>query len=192
MISYLKGKIKLAGDGFVILDVAGVGYRVYTTHKLLSNIRTEAAEVELFVYQHIREDTLDLFGFSSVDELDFFEIILSVSGVGPRMGLAVLEISSVDDIKKAIGTSNVDFLTQVPGIGRKKAELIILELKNKMDVLVDGKTVAVSEKDADAVNALMRLGYNQQEARLALEGIPDDVKDVGERVKLALKGIGTR
>ncbi|NQV13252.1 MAG: Holliday junction branch migration protein RuvA [Parcubacteria group bacterium] len=192
MISYLKGKIKLAGEDFIILAVSGVGYRVYTTHKMLGSIRNSKEEIELFIHQHIREDSLDLFGFSSMTELDFFEIITSVSGVGPRIGLAVLEISSVDDLKQAIGTSNVDFLTRVPGIGRKKAELIILELKSKMDVLIDGKLVAISEKDSDAVNALIRLGYKKPEAVLALEGIPDDVKDVGERVKLALKGIGKR
>ena len=190
MISYLKGKIKLAGDSFVILDVGGVGYRVYTTNKTLGNIRGSEEEIELYIYQHIREDALDLFGFSSMVELDFFEVITSVSGVGPRIGLAILEISSVDDLKQAIGTSNVEFLTRIPGIGRKKAELIILELKNKMDVLVNGKLSAETEKDGDAINALMRLGYNRQEARLALEGVPEDVKDVGEKVKLALKGIG--
>lgn len=192
MISYLKGTIKLAGEDFVILEVGGVGYRIYTTHKALSQIRGSDEEIELFVYQHIREDSLELFGFLSVEELDFFEIITSVSGVGPRIGLAVLEISSVDDIKQAIGTSNVDFITRVPGIGRKKAELIILELKNKMDVLMDGRAVSVMEKDGDAVNALMRLGYKRQEAKLALEGIPDDIKDIGERVKLALKAIGKK
>ncbi|MBU1178519.1 Holliday junction branch migration protein RuvA [Patescibacteria group bacterium] len=192
MISYLKGKIKLVREGFVILEVGGVGYRVYTTHKALSGIRGAEEEVELFVYQHIREDALNLFGFLTMAELEFFEIITSVSGVGPRVGLAVLEISSVDDIKQAIGTSNVDFITRVPGIGRKRAELIILELKNKMDVLVDGNKVMASEKDGDAINALMRLGYSRQEAKLALEGISDDVKDVGEKVKLALQGIGKK
>lgn len=190
MISYLRGKVKLASEDFVILDVNGVGYRVFTTHRILNEVRNEKEDIELFVYQHIREDSSDLFGFMSFEELEFFEIITSVSGIGPRVGLAVLEISSVGDLKKAIGTSNVDFLTRVPGIGRKKAELIILELKSKMDVSIDGKAVSLSEPDSDAVNALMRLGYNKQEAKLALEGIPDDIKDMGERVRLALKEIG--
>jgi len=190
MISYLRGKIKLAGEDFVILDVNGVGYRVFTTHKNLGEIRSKKEDIELFIYQHIREDSADLFGFLSFAELEFFEIITSVSGVGPRLGLAVLEISAVDDMKKAIGTSNIDFLTRVPGIGRKKAELIILELKSKMDVLVDGKMTSVTEPDSDAANALMRLGYSKQEAKLALEGVPDDIKDMGERVRLALKEIG--
>jgi len=190
MISYLRGRIRFAGDTFVILDVGGVGYRVFTTNVVLNDIRDIKEDVELFIYQHIREDSSDLFGFISFAELEFFEIITTVSGIGPRVGLAVLEISSINEIKKAIGTSNVDSLTRVPGIGRKKAELIILELKSKMDILIDGKAVNISEPDSDAVNALIHLGYSKQEAQLALEGIPNDVKDTGNRVRLALKGIG--
>jgi Holliday junction DNA helicase RuvA len=192
MISYLRGKVKLAKEDFVILDVAGVGYQIFATQKILGGIKNAKEEVELFVYQHLREDTSDLFGFLTHEELEFFEIIVSVSGVGPRVGLAVLEISSIDDIKKAITTGNVDFLTRVPGIGRKKAELIILELKSKMDVVVEGKLLQFKEEDADAVGALMKLGYSKQEAKAALEEVPADVKNVKERVRLALKNIGKK
>jgi len=190
MISYLKGKVKLAKDDFVILEVGGVGFRVYGSPKFVFKLKDSAEAEEIFVYQHIREDSQELFGFQSFEELEFFEVIISVSGVGPRVGLAIMESSTVADIKKAIATSNVDFLTRVPGIGRKKAELIILELKNKMDVLVGGSDSLQISNDEDSINALVRLGYNSREAREALQSVPKDIKDPGERVKIALKNIG--
>lgn len=173
------------------MDVSGVGYRIFGTQQMLHSLKKEFGEVEIYTHQHIREDSQELYGFLTLEELDFFEIIISVSGVGPRIGLAILEISGVSDIKKAIATSNVDYLTRVPGIGRKKAELIILDLKSKMDVLV-GKDGNLSNDDSDSVNALIRLGYNRNEALEALESVPQDVKDAGERIRLALRNIGKK
>lgn len=192
MISYLRGKIKLIREEFLILDVSGVGYRIYGTHEMMLKLKKTEGEIEIYIYQHVREDSNELFGFLRMEEMEFFEIIISVSGVGPRVGLAIMEISNVSDIKKAIATSNVDYLTRVPGIGRKKAELIILELKSKMDVLVSGKDIEMSGDDNDAINALVRLGYSSQEARQSLDAVPKDITDQGERIKQALKNMGKK
>ncbi len=192
MITYLRGKIKKVREEFLILDVNGVGYRIFGTQQMLHSLKNESGDVEIYTHQHIREDSQELYGFLTLEELEFFEIIISVSGVGPRIGLAILEISGVPDIKKAIATSNVDYLTRVPGIGRKKAELIILNLKSKMDVLVGGDGLNLSNDDSDSVNALIRLGYNRNEALEALESVPQDVKDAGERIRLALRNIGKK
>ena len=192
MITYLRGKIKTIREEYFIIDVGGVGYRIYSTTLMLHNLKSEKSEVEIYTYQQIREDSQELFGFKTLEDLEFFEIIVSVSGVGPKIGLVIMEISTVDDIKKAIATSNVDYLTRVPGIGRKKAELIILQLKSKMDVLVGGGDISISNDDVDSVNALVRLGYSNNEAREALSSVPEEVKDPGDRIKQALQNIGKK
>ena len=170
----------------------GVGYQVFCTRQALHGLQNKAGEVEIYTHQHIREDSQELYGFLTLEELDLFEIIISVSGVGPSIGLAILDIAGVSDIKKAIATANVDYLTRVPGIGRKKAELIILDLKSKMDVLAGSDDLNLSDDNSDSVNALVRLGYSRTEALAALENVPQDVKDAGERIKLALQDIGKK
>lgn len=190
MITYLRGKIKIIRDEYFILEVGGVGYRIYCTTKMMHGLKSKENEIEIFIYQQIREDSQELFGFMTLEDLEFFEIIVSVSGVGPKIGLIIMEISTVGDIKKAIATSNVDYLTRVPGIGRKKAELIILQLKSKMNVLVGEGDIGISNDDVDSVNALVRLGYSNHEAREALNDVPEDVKDPGDRIRQALQNIG--
>jgi len=192
MIIFLRGIIKKIREEFIILDVRGVGYQVFCTRQALHGLQNKAGEVEIYTHQHIREDSQELYGFLTLEELDLFEIIISVSGVGPSIGLAILDIAGVSDIKKAIATANVDYLTRVPGIGRKKAELIILDLKSKMDVLAGSDDLNLSDDNSDSVNALVRLGYSRTEALAALENVPQDVKDAGERIKLALQDIGKK
>lgn len=186
MIYSLKGVIQDKGEGYIVLDVGGIGYRIYVT-KSVENSSKEGEKKFLFTHQHVREDILDLFGFEDKEELMLFSMLLSISGVGPRSALSVLDIASIDDIKAAIAADDPKLLKQVAGIGPKLAERITLELKNKLS----GSSAAVKrmEKDIDVVEGLISLGYSRTQALGAIKHIPQDTTDSGERMKAALKSL---
>lgn len=186
MISYLKGNIKHKSD-YLIVETQGVGYKVYVTIKILGK-KKEDDEVELYTHQHIREDSSDLYGFSNIDELKFFEDLISVSGIGPKSGLAVISRFNIDDVKKSIVHEDTSLLTKVSGIGKKTAERLIVELKNKIDVPIKGEYQATMPTDDEAVDALLSLGYNKSQALEALEKV-DKKASLEDKVKQALKNI---
>lgn len=190
MISLLDGKIELKGEKFAIVNVAGVGYKVFAGQETLQKIPEKGGNVKLWIHQHVREDALELYGFLHYTELEFFEALLSVPGIGPKGGLGVLNIAPVDTLKKAIASGDTSYLTRVSGIGRKTAEKIVLELKEKMA----GRGISVDapelKEEADTLEALISLGYSQREAREALAQVPSDVTSVEKRVKEVLKKMG--
>ena len=190
MIARLKGKIEFLKDGYAVVDVSGVGYKVYLSAFSLGKI-AGAENVELFIHTHVREDILALYGFLSCDELDIFELLISVSGVGPRSALGILSIADPKTIRTAIINEDPGILTKVSGVGKRTAERVIVELKNKVADLTVGEKEGVVA-DSDALEALASMGYSVSEAREALKGVAKDVKDVGERVKLALKNLGKK
>jgi len=187
MIAFLKGKIELKTDKFVIVNVQGVGYKVHCSLPVLEKL-TKDQEIKLYIHLYHRENLLDLYGFLSFEELGFFELLISISGIGPKAGLAVLSIASINDLKASIASGRVDLLTKVSGIGKKTAERVILELRSK--ILVSGSDVKKLVSDDEAVDALVSLGYSKYQAHDALKKVPTKVKEIEDRIKEALKILG--
>ncbi|MBU0721976.1 Holliday junction branch migration protein RuvA [Patescibacteria group bacterium] len=191
MISYLKGKIKHKGNGFVILEVNNIGYQIFISPLLYTDLSLNQ-EIEFFTYQQVREDALNLYGFKSSTELELFELLLSISGIGPRSALAVMSIATVSDIKDSISRGDSALLTKVSGIGRKTAERVVLELREKIGKLAVGNDKIGRSQlgSSDEIDALMALGYSFSQAREALNNVDAEIKDSGERIRQALKKLG--
>lgn len=191
MISYLKGTIHHKDIKYVVLMTSGgVGYKVYTTLETLGQNST-GEQVELWIHTVVREDALDLYGFSNKRSLDFFELLLTISGIGPKSALGILSATTVDSIIEAITTGESAYLTKIAGIGKKVVEKIILELKGKIgdNFGESSDTSKVGNADVDALEALKSLGYTHKEAKDALDDVSNDIKGTGEKVKAALKNL---
>lgn len=184
MIGFIEGKIEYSVDKYVIIDVGGIGYKIYISTSVFKNLPEIGNKVKLFTHLHVREDILDLYGFLDKNELDFFEMLISISGIGPKGAMNILSVASIATLKKAIGNEDSTILTKVSGIGQKTAEKIILELKSKISGEFFDEKGGV---DGEAIDALMSLGYRLQEAREALKKIPHEVTEVGAKIKHALK-----
>jgi len=190
MISTIKGKIEYSKGNYVVIDVNGIGYKIFTTPYIIGKIAGKD-EVKFFIHTYVREDTLALYGFLAIEELEMFELLISISGIGPKAGLGILTVATPKTIKTAILNEDSSILTKVSGVGKKTAERVILELKNKIaDISVGDKEEAVI--DSDAIEALVSMGYSVTEAREALKAVPKDLKDVGQRIKHALKNLGKK
>lgn len=206
MISRLTGTIAHIDLKYLILDVNGVGYKVHTTSDVLSGLgkvlKKESSSVTLWTYLAVREDALDLYGFTNKGELSFFELLISISGIGPKTALGILNIASVEAIDNAIRTGDTTHLVKVSGVSKKMSEKIVMELKDKIgEENLVGRTEEYAhavksgmKNDADALEALKALGYNASEAREALKDVSKmsagggkEIKDTGEKVKAALK-----
>ncbi len=185
MISSLKGRIKAVSNRFVILEVGGVGYQIFVSPIILNKFKP-GQEAEFFTHLHVREDLMVLYGFLTEEELNFFEQLIEVSGVGPKTALNVLALSKVEDLKQAISSGDASVLTKVSGIGRKTAERIILELRSKFENL---PTTGVKGGDGEVIDALVGLGYKLNEAREAVRKIPAEIQGMQERIKEALKNV---
>ncbi len=182
MIGYLKGNIIHQESKFVILDVGGVGYKVFTHTALLENQPTTSAE--FWTYLAVRENALDLYGFHSQAELTFFELLLTVSGIGPKSAISIISTAPFGNLYQGIVTGDIVYLTKVCGIGKKNAEKIILELKDKMIESVAGATT-YAQGDADTLEALLSLGYSERDAREALKKTTGSSTE--EKLRSALK-----
>lgn len=187
MIAHLEGKLARVGDRFVVLDVAGIGYRISVTADTARLLRKGKERAFLFTYHAVREDSEELYGFPEEAELELFEMLLGVSGIGPRSALQIMGLAGAETLKKAISSEDTSYLTKVSGIGRKTAEKIVLELKDKLGGGSGAKHGELRE-ESDAVLALQSLGYSQAEAREALKTVK--VEGTGNRVKEALKLLG--
>jgi Holliday junction DNA helicase RuvA len=193
MISYLKGKIKYRGEDYLIIEIADIGYKVFVARNFLNKLKVDS-EIELYTYQHVREEALDLFGFPSINDLNFFEKLNKVSGIGPRSAMAVLEAAPAEEVIKAILRSDERTLVSVYGISKKKAEKIILELKGKVDKLetASGQAKSQFESDGaiDVIGALTGLGYSVDQAREVLRQVPADLDKPEDIIRAALKILG--
>jgi Holliday junction DNA helicase RuvA len=190
VIAKLKGKIEYIRDSYAVVDVNGVGYKVFATPYILGKISGQE-EVSFFIHTYVREDILALYGFLSPEELEMFELLISISGIGPKAAMGILTIADVKTIRTAILNEDPSVLTKVSGVGKKTAERVILELKNKIVDLSEGeKNEALA--DSDAIEALTGMGYSVSESREALKLVSGEIKDVGERVKMALKNLGKK
>jgi len=189
MISSLKGEITYTGDGFLEISCDSIGYKVFCLPKT-AGAYSAGQEAEIFTYLHVRENALELYGFQTREERDFFEILIGISGIGPKGAMGVLAASPVDLLKKAIASGDTSVLTRVSGIGQKIAQRIVIELKGKLKEMVgDGDDDALHDA-GDVVEALMGLGYTRAQAQQALREIPENIEGVENKVKEALKILG--
>lgn len=190
MISYLKGNIIHKQDNYLVLKANNIGYKVFVSAKVSDEININH-EKEFFVYQQVGEQVLSLFGLSSFNELSFFEMLISVSGIGPKTALGVMDIASVVDIQSSILAGDSKLLSQASGIGKKTAERVVLELRNKVSKLnIDFKQEGDGQPlMSEEIDALIALGYTMLEARDALSDA--DSLDSTERIKQALKSLSS-
>ena len=192
MIGSIKGKIILKSEKFVIIEANGVGYKINVSPDTISRLAPRKSsgqndtEVSFWIHTHVREDALDLYGFLEHSELEFFEMLIGVSGIGPKSALAILGITSIETLRKAIGTGDTTYLTKISGIGKKTAEKIIIELRDKVGEEKMGNSL---QGELDALEALKSLGYSQNEAREALKKV-DSNKDTNAKIREALKILG--
>jgi Holliday junction DNA helicase RuvA len=186
MIGSLRGKVISKSEKSVILDVSGVGYKVSISPDTLSRLQDDS-ETFLFIHTHVREDSLDLYGFLDEEELGFFQMLLNVSGIGPKGALAILGVTSIETLSRAIQTGDLAYLTKISGIGRKTAEKILIELRDKVGEEREGSL----QGELDALEALKSLGYSQNEARDALKKVATDT-DTNTKVREALKILGKK
>ncbi len=187
MISQLTGTITFKTDKFLIIDVAGVGYKVFGTTELVSKTK-EGDKAKIWTYLAVRENAMDLYGFANKEELDFFELLNTISGIGPKTALGILNVANVPSLRRAVSTGETAHLTKVSGLGKKMADKIVLELKGKLGSYEE---VALGLKEEiDALEALKSLGYTHKESREALQEIDKSLTSTSQRVKAALKHLG--
>ena len=190
MIGYLTGKIISYKPTQILLDVNGVGYTVNISINTFEKI-SEKETVSLFIHTSVKEDSITLFGFFTKSEKEMFEFLISISGIGPKVSLGILSGISVDDLKSAISDGNVSRLIAIPGIGRKTAERVVLELRNKVDAIkADGSTKVISAKD-EAISALSTLGYQRQLAEKIIRDLMSENANYSleELIRKALAGL---
>lgn len=184
------GKVALKADRFAVIEVGGLGLKISMSGRTLAALPAVGSEVKIFTYLHMREDGMELYGFLSEKDLAFFEMLISVSGVGPRSALAILDVAKLDELAAAIKEGRPDLLTRASGIGRKTAERIIVELRTKVQSAKSGLVVEKMEGDADIVEALTNLGYRRETARAALAKVDPKISKMEERLRAALALLG--
>lgn len=189
MISHLSGNLLSTSANSVVIDVNGVGYTIHVTKDALSNLSREKGVVSLWTHLAVRETSLELFGFAEKTELAFFEMLISVSGIGPKSALAILGLERVETLFSAIAKGDASYLTRVSGIGKKSAEKIVVELRDKL-IAHGGAGEDVHSEDAEAIEALQSLGYSTKESRDALKALPKDITGTEQRLTEALKILG--
>ncbi|MBD3244787.1 MAG: Holliday junction branch migration protein RuvA [Candidatus Moranbacteria bacterium] len=189
MISKIKGSVIDKSLNYLIVENQGIGYKIFATNDLISKAILNN-EIEVFTYLSVRETALELYGFLKKEELNFFEVLLTISGIGPKGAMGVLSQASPAQLKDSISTGDYSILTKVSGIGKKTAQRIVLELKSKLGSIEIGESLEGSKSaslDVESIEALEALGYSNQQAREALQNVNKKIKDVGQRVKEALK-----
>ncbi len=188
MIAQLTGTVSYLDIKHLILNVNGVGYKVFVTAEDLAGLPI-GTETLVWVHTTVREDAFDLYGFTKLENHDFFELLITVSGIGPRSALGILSATSAENLREAIVSGETSYLTKISGIGKKMAEKIVLELRGKVEDEQGTPKTARGKNDVDALDALRALGYSHKEAREAMEKVPADIKDPAEKVRAALKNL---
>jgi Holliday junction DNA helicase RuvA len=194
VISSLYGKLESLGSDWATINVAGIGFQVYMPTSTLSTLGKTGDDVRVYTHLHLREDSATLYGFTSAEELWLFQTLIGVSGLGPRLALAVLSALSVEQITMAIATDSTELLDMVPGIGKKVANRIILELKDKIGAgWVTTPATQLAQENTDVLTALTSLGYSAAEAARAIATLPPATDlSLEERIKLALQYFGRK
>jgi Holliday junction DNA helicase RuvA len=198
MISHLEGRVIDTNARFCVLDVSGVGYKVSSSEEVLRNLKN-GQNVAFWTHLAVREDALDLYGFPDRESLDLFQMLITVSGIGPKTALGVMNVATPLTLRRAVASGDLAYLTKVSGIGRKLAEKIILELREKLEIYAEATSDDMAG-EADVLEALKSLGYSERESRDALKKLSGDnsgkssdtsgTLSTGEKVKKALKILG--
>ncbi len=194
MIAYLSGKLIhqsafLKKDNFVVIEAGGVGYKVFILDRILNGL-TLGQNLTVHIYTQVAETVLDLYGFATREELDFFELLLTISGIGPRSAMDILRKAKINDLVQAVETGNFQVLSKVSGIGPKTAEKIVIGLKDKLAGGYTSDNSAWDRGFGDALEALISLGYSAVDARDALSQVK--ATDAGDKIKEALKLLGQK
>lgn len=188
MIYSIKGKVLYKNENFVVIEAGGIGFKIFVLDKLLKNINL-LENIFLFIYFYMRENIIELYGFQDLKELRFFELLNSVAGVGPKSAMAILEKNDIKTLSSAIKNDKIEFLTRASGIGKKTAERIVLELKNKIQPSWIGEIK--EDKDLnlnlEIIEALVGLGYSKKEAQKAVQSLEDKFSSFEEGFKKALR-----
>jgi Holliday junction DNA helicase RuvA len=200
MIAHLSGVVRRSGIDFVVLDVGGVGYMVSVASGTRQQLPPPGGDVELHIHTQVREDQLALYGFATVEELDMFEMLIQVDGVGPKVGLNILSSASLDVLKRAIVSEDATPIRRASGVGPRTAAKVIIELKPRLDALAELEVVprAAAIAGDGAVpkaveSALRNLGFSSQEARVGIESVEWKVTpSTQEALALALRALGRK
>ena len=187
MISQLTGIIKFKTDKFILVDVGGVGYRVFVSFETQKKLPRKGEKVEIWTHLHVRENIMALYGFLNYAELEFFGSLIQISGIGPKSALAVLAVAPLDVLKKAVSSGDVSYLTKVSGVGKKLAEKIVLELRDKVGLKGAETKAGGLKEEEEAIEALQALGYSLKQSREALRDLPRDIEGTENIIKKALR-----
>lgn len=190
MISFLSGTVELIYPSFIVVNVSGVGYKVMLTQNLLSKVAGRGSPITIFTYTHVREDALELFGFESFEDLRMFEMLISVSGIGPKTALGAFALGNHTTIANAISKDDVAFFTSIPRLGKKNAQKIIIELRSKLGSIVELNMEAMNTDGNELFSALKVFGFSNQEIQKAIAGVSEKKGTLEEKIKLALKQLG--
>ena len=192
MIASLRGTLEELSSDWAIINVGGIGFQVYTSTTTLSTLGAIGKEVRLYTHLHLREDNVALYGFASAEELGLFQSLIGVSGLGPKLALAMLSAMDVEKLAMAIATGSSDLLTVIPGIGKKMAQRLVLELKDKIGAgWITTPAAQLAQENTEVLAVLTSLGYSVSEANRAIAALPP-ASDLSleERIKLALQYFG--
>lgn len=192
MYKYIKGNIDEIGEDYVVVENNGIGYFIYTSKNSIFTIKSDVRNIKLFTYLNVREDEMSLYGFSTIEELEMFKLLLVVTGIGPKVALGVLSTLTPSKIKMAIINNDVNTLATAPGIGKKTGKRIILELKEKIDdnIIVEDTIHGIDNDNIEEVyQALISLGYTRNEINNTLSKVDKKGLNTEEILKMALKHI---
>jgi Holliday junction DNA helicase RuvA len=186
MFGHITGKILNLKGGVAVVGVHGLGFNIHGTPASLSKLHLEQ-EASFWTHTAVRENSIELYGFETEEELRIFELLITVSGVGPKSGLAILSVAGAKAIEQAVSTGNTSSLVKISGIGKKTAEKIVLELSGKIST---GESGSISNDDIDVFEALKSLGYREREIQEIIKDMPEDVLGANDKIKYALKNFG--
>lgn len=193
MISHLIGVAAFSGDRFIVLDVSGIGYRVNTTLESVRQAGKESGAVRFFTHLAVRENAMDLYGFLTRAELEFFELLITVSGIGPKTALGIMNVAPIETLLTGISAGDASYLTKVSGIGAKNAQKIVLELKDKIGNVEGIGATSAMKDESEVLEAIQALGYSLRDAREALKNAPGKAEGgVQEKIKEVLKILSKR
>ena len=184
MIGYIEGKLSVKTPALIVIDVGGVGYEMHVSLTTYNQIGKTVEKLKILTYLYVKEDKLDLYGFAAEDEKGFFKTLISISGIGPSVAVRILSAIKVDRFKAAIMDENIGILTTIPGIGKKTAQRIIVELKDKIGILTDKEKSYLIDKDPeeravinDSISALVSLGYSRAVAQKSVDKVLAETKE---------------
>ncbi len=191
MIATLEGILEYRGNDSVVISVGGIGFRVYVSGSTLGQLGTVKGKVSLYTHLHVREDNVSLYGFASDEELALFRNLISVSGVGSKVALTLLSALNPEQVIMAIASGDIDLISKAPGIGKKMAGRLIVELRGKLEKEWKDTALPLAPENTEVIAALTGLGYSLAEATKAISKLPDsEGLSLEEKIKMALQQMG--